>query len=172
MSDFVVIHKQDLKALAQDTPDKDGLLRALEIKFDPDPKNKYKFLVMPSNTTEHPAAYAIDESMDWELIHTLGNFVGQMCPHLPQEEQTRIVERLQKKLNVKFICAVQTLEQMLARILPNACKIIEEESGDDKQATGFSPESVEGLVKGLWKQCEKAMDRVVEEDENGKNNDS
>ena len=165
MSDFVVIHKQDLKTLAQDTPDKDGLLRVLETKFDPDPKNKYKFLVMPSNTAKHPAAYAVDESMDWQLLHTVGNFIGKLCPHLPLEEQTRIINRLHGELSRKFACAVHTLKEAFAAILSKTCKIIEDESRDSKQAAGFEPESVEVFIKALWQQCEKGMQKIVGEDE-------
>jgi len=172
MSDFVVIHKQILKDLAQHAPDKDSLLRVIEEEYDPDPKNKYKFLVMPSNTAEHPAAYAVDESIDWALIHTVGNFIEQLCPHLPEEEQTRLVDRLHNKLSGKFARTVQTLGSALAAIVPNARKVIEEENADDKQATGFAPESVEPLVESLWKHCEKIMGKIVEEDEKGKNSAS
>ena len=172
MSDFVVIHKQDLKTLAQDTPDKDGLLRVLETKFDPDPKNKYKFLVMPSNTAEHPAAYAVDESLDWELIHTVTDFVGQLCVHLTREEQERICQRLHDNLSLKFQCTVHTLEKTLAAFVPDFRKIIEDEATDGKQAIGFDPESLEAFIKSMWKQCEKATEKVAEEDENEKNSRS
>ena len=169
MSDFVVIHKQDLKALAQDTPDKDGLLRVLETKFDPDPKNKYKFLVMPSNTAEHPPAYAVDESLDWKLIHTVADFVGQLCAHLPREEQERISQRLLEKLSLKFHCTVHTLGETLGAFVPKARKLIEDEAVDAKQSVGFAPESVEALIKSLWRQCEEATEKVADEDENEKN---
>ena len=170
MSDFVIIHKQDLKTLAQDTPDKDGLLRVLETKFDPDPKNKYKFLVMPTNTAEHPAAYAVDESLDWKLIHTVADFVGQLCVHLPREEQERICQRLHDQLTLKFNCTVHTLEKMLAAFVPGARKIIEDEAANGKQAISFDPESVEALIKSVWRQCEEATEKVAEEDEDENNN--
>ena len=172
MSDFVVIHKQILKSLVLNAPNMNALLRVIEEKYDPDPKNKYNFLVMPTNTAEHPAAYAVDESLDWELIHTVADFVRQLCIHLPREEQEQIVQRIHKKLSGKFFCTVQTLGSALAAIVPNARKVIEDEAADSKQATGFEPESVEKVVEGLWKHCEKAMDKVAEEDEKEKNNGS
>jgi len=157
MSDFVVIHKQNLKDFAQLAPDKDSLLRVIEEKFDPNPENKYKFLIIPCDTAKHPAAYAVDESLDWQLIYTVTNFVGQVCPHLSLEEKERLVERILKKVNFKFDCTLRTLGEMLGDFLSNVREIIENDIGDGKQADGFEPESMERLVVMVWHQCEKGF---------------
>ena len=172
MSDFVVIQKKLLKALAQHAPDMNMLLRVLEEKYDPDPKNKCIFMLMPSNTDKHPSAYAVNDSAEWKLIHIMRNFIGKLCVHLSQEEQLQIIDRLHYDLIFKFTCTVQTLEEALADIVPNARKIIEDKASDGKQATSFAPESVEALIKSLWKQCEEATGKIIKEDESQKNNDS
>jgi len=166
MSDFILIQKQILKTLAQHAPDKDSLLRAIEEKYDPDPENKCIFMLMPSNTDKHPAAYAVDESVEWILIHILRNFIGKLCVHLPQEEQLQLMERLHYDLIFKFVCTVKILGKTLAGIAPNARKVLDAEAGDGKQAT---PESVKALVKSLWRQCEKAMENFGEKDAKEKN---
>ena len=158
MSDFILIQKRLLKALAQHAPDVNIFRRVLLEKYDPDPENRYKFMLLPSNLAAHPDAYSVSDCAEWELLHIVRTFIEKHCPQLPQEQQMRIIQRLHNKLIGKFTCTVQTLGEILPRVPPNAI-------GKQTASKGFEPQDVEETIRFIWKQCDEAMRKVIAEEE-------
>lgn len=165
MSDFILIQKKLLKALAQHTPSVNMLRHVLESKYVPVPTNKYKFMLLPCNLDTHPGAYFMSECAEWESLHIVGAFIEKHCPQLPEEEQMRIVNRLHSKFIRNFTCVVQVLGETLPLLTMDVIsKAIAPKS--------IEPQDIENIIKSLWKQCEKAMEKVAKEDEKKKKSGS
>ena len=154
MSSFILIQKKSLNTLAQHTSDVNMLLRFLESKYDPDPTNKYKFMLLPSNLDEHPDAYFVSDCAEWNLIQIVSAFVEKHCPQVPQEAQARLIQRIHNKLIGKFIWTVQVLGEILPSI---STEVIRKRIA----AKNVKPKDIEEIITSLWEQYDESMAKVM-----------